>query len=131
MTHPAPLPLLTPGPHRRYCYRQAELGIGDCGGLNLVPGMTKNGKQKSPEWLQSLLGVKVSARCHRRRCIDARALPAALARPEASGAGDGGVVGVHGISRAIILACMLQVPEAPLVTLDELLQRDFTKADKE
>jgi hypothetical protein len=23
---------------RRYCYRQAELGIGDCGGLRFIPG---------------------------------------------------------------------------------------------
>ena len=23
---------------RRYCYRQAELGIGDCGGLRYIPG---------------------------------------------------------------------------------------------
>lgn len=25
----------------KYCYRQAELGIGDCGGLRLIPGVTK------------------------------------------------------------------------------------------
>lgn len=81
--------------HYRYCYRQAELGIGDCGGLRyipgmvisaartqrlfccsslqkasttpavgasaacLLPGMTKNGKQETPEWLQKVLGVEV------------------------------------------------------------------------
>ena len=28
----------------KYCYRQAELGIGDCGGLRLIPGMTSSGK---------------------------------------------------------------------------------------
>jgi hypothetical protein len=43
----------------RYCYRQAELGIGDCGGLRLIPGMTKSGKQETPEWLQKVLGVEV------------------------------------------------------------------------
>lgn len=42
----------------KYCYRQAELGIGDCGGLNLIPGMTKNGKQKTPKWMADMLGVK-------------------------------------------------------------------------
>ncbi|WIA37150.1 hypothetical protein OEZ86_014111 [Tetradesmus obliquus] len=43
----------------KYCYRQAELGIGDCGGLRLIPGMTQNGKQETPEWLQKVLGVEV------------------------------------------------------------------------
>ncbi|KAL3137554.1 hypothetical protein ABBQ38_004836 [Trebouxia sp. C0009 RCD-2024] len=42
----------------KYCYRQAELGIGDCGGLSLIPGMTKNGKQKTPDWLSKALGIK-------------------------------------------------------------------------
>lgn len=42
----------------KYCYRQAELGIGDCGGLRLIPGMTKSGKQKTPTWLNGVLGVK-------------------------------------------------------------------------
>lgn len=42
----------------RYCYRQAELGVGDCGGLRFIPGVTKSGKQKSPEWLQKALGVE-------------------------------------------------------------------------
>lgn len=45
--------------HHRYCYRQAELGIGDCGGLRYIPGMTKSGKQPTPEWLQKVLGVEV------------------------------------------------------------------------
>lgn len=42
----------------RYCYRQAELGIGDCGGLRYIPGMTKSGKQKTPKWLSDALGVE-------------------------------------------------------------------------
>lgn len=110
----------------KYCARQAELGIGDCGGLNMIPGecggegpwwgvagvggaagaggpgggaegyrrcsrvtrqrgararagLTKNGKQKTPELLQKLLGVKV--------------------------------------------------PETPNVTLEELLARDFKAAE--
>ncbi|KAF8065764.1 hypothetical protein HT031_002824 [Scenedesmus sp. PABB004] len=42
----------------KYCYRQAELGIGDCGGLRLIPGMTKNGKQPTPEFLQKALGIE-------------------------------------------------------------------------
>jgi len=35
----------------KYCYRQAELGIGDCAGLRLIPGATKSGaqKEKTPE----------------------------------------------------------------------------------
>ena len=40
------------------CARQAELGIGDCGGLRLVPGATKSGKQKTPEFLSKLLGTE-------------------------------------------------------------------------
>ena len=65
----------------KYCYRQAEMGVGDCGGLRvsssiiaaehvsdlslqygllctlqLIPGMTKSGKQKTPEWLKKVLG---------------------------------------------------------------------------
>jgi hypothetical protein len=43
----------------KYCFRQAELGIGDCGGLNLIPGLTDNGKQETPQWLADLLGVEV------------------------------------------------------------------------
>ena len=43
----------------KYCYRQAELGIGDCGGLNLIPGLTDSGKQQTPQWLADLLGVEV------------------------------------------------------------------------
>jgi hypothetical protein len=41
--------------------RQAELGIGDCGGLRFIPGMTKSGKQRTPQWLQDLLGVQLPA----------------------------------------------------------------------
>jgi len=32
----------------KYCQRGAEWGVGDCGGLQLIPGMTKSGKQKLP-----------------------------------------------------------------------------------
>ncbi|EFN56341.1 hypothetical protein CHLNCDRAFT_144809 [Chlorella variabilis] len=42
----------------RYCMRQAELGVGDCGGLRLIPGMTKSGVQKRPEWMNSLFGME-------------------------------------------------------------------------
>lgn len=41
----------------RYCMRQAELGVGDCGGLRLIPGMTKSGVQERPGWLDSILGL--------------------------------------------------------------------------
>eukprot|EP00887_Chlorella_sp_A99_P004212 scaffold15.g4212.t1 len=37
----------------KYCSRQAELGIGDCGGLRLIPGMTQRLRS---EGLQSLEG---------------------------------------------------------------------------
>ena len=40
----------------KYCLRQAELGIGDCGGLKLIPGATTGGKQKTPGWIAKLLG---------------------------------------------------------------------------
>ncbi|GLI62616.1 hypothetical protein VaNZ11_005279 [Volvox africanus] len=43
----------------KYCYRQAELGVGDCGGLRYIPGLTDSGKQKTPQWLADLLGVEV------------------------------------------------------------------------
>ena len=39
-----------------YCRRQAEMGVGDCAGLRLIPGATKSGIQKKPAWLESLLG---------------------------------------------------------------------------
>lgn len=46
-----------------YCRRQAELGVGDCAGLRLIPGATKSGVQKRPEWLdewaKNVLGEKV------------------------------------------------------------------------
>ena len=35
----------------RYCMRQAEIGVGDCGGLRLIPGATRSGVQERPEWL--------------------------------------------------------------------------------
>ncbi|KAI3426212.1 hypothetical protein D9Q98_008588 [Chlorella vulgaris] len=41
----------------RYCRRQAELGVGDCGGLRLIPGMTKSGVQKRPEFLNEWFGL--------------------------------------------------------------------------
>lgn len=37
-----------------YCRRQAELGVGDCAGLRLIPGATKSGVQKTPEWITTL-----------------------------------------------------------------------------
>ena len=37
-----------------YCRRQAELGVGDCAGLRLIPGATKSGVQKRPEFLEKL-----------------------------------------------------------------------------
>jgi hypothetical protein len=40
------------------CARQAEMGVGDCGGLRFVPGATSNGKQKTPEFLSKLLGTE-------------------------------------------------------------------------
>ncbi|PNH09224.1 hypothetical protein TSOC_004189 [Tetrabaena socialis] len=43
----------------KYCFRQAELGIGDCGGLRFIPGLTEKGKQETPQWLADLLGVEV------------------------------------------------------------------------
>ena len=39
----------------KYCFRQAELGVGDCAGLRLIPGATKSGVQKRPEWLDKLV----------------------------------------------------------------------------
>ena len=39
----------------KYCRRQAEDGVGDCSGLRLIPGMTRSGKQKTPEFLKKLL----------------------------------------------------------------------------
>lgn len=38
------------------CLRQAELGIGDCAGLRLIPGKTKSGVQEKPQWLKKLVG---------------------------------------------------------------------------
>lgn len=39
----------------KYCIRQAEMGVGDCAGLQLIPGATKNGVQKRPEWLDKMV----------------------------------------------------------------------------
>jgi hypothetical protein len=38
----------------KYCMRQAELGVGDCAGLRLIPGATKTGVQKRPDWMESM-----------------------------------------------------------------------------
>lgn len=38
------------------CLRQAELGVGDCAGLRLIPGKTKSGVQEKPQWLKKLVG---------------------------------------------------------------------------
>jgi hypothetical protein len=40
-----------------YCRRQAELGVGDCAGLRLIPGATKSGVQKRPEIVDKFLGL--------------------------------------------------------------------------
>jgi hypothetical protein len=40
----------------KYCYRQAEWGVGDCGGLNDIPGLTQNGRQQAPDWLSKMMG---------------------------------------------------------------------------
>ena len=40
---------------------QAELGVGDCGGLRYIPGMTKSGVQERPEWMNKLLGLEGAA----------------------------------------------------------------------
>lgn len=37
-----------------YCRRQAELGVGDCAGLRLIPGATRSGVQKRPEILDKI-----------------------------------------------------------------------------
>jgi hypothetical protein len=34
------------------------MGVGDCGGLRFIPGATKNGKQRTPDWLAKVLGVE-------------------------------------------------------------------------
>ncbi len=31
------------------------------GGLRFIPGMTENGKQRTPDWLSDLLGVERAA----------------------------------------------------------------------
>ena len=43
------------------CSTQAELGVGDCGGLRYIPGMTKSGVQKRPEWMEKLFGMEGEA----------------------------------------------------------------------
>ena len=39
----------------KYCRRQAEDGVGDCSGLRLIPGMTRSGKQQTPEFLKGVI----------------------------------------------------------------------------
>jgi hypothetical protein len=34
------------------------MGVGDCAGLRFVPGATKSGKQKTPEFLSKILGTE-------------------------------------------------------------------------
>ena len=41
----------------KYCRRQAELGVGDCAGLRLIPGATKSGRQKPPKALMDAFGL--------------------------------------------------------------------------
>ena len=41
----------------KYCRRQAEDGVGDCSGLRLIPGMTKSGKQETPEFIKKMLNI--------------------------------------------------------------------------
>lgn len=38
------------------------MGVGDCGGLQLIPGLTKNGVQARPMWLDELMGMKPAAK---------------------------------------------------------------------
>lgn len=42
----------------KYCYRQAEDGVGDCSGLRLIPGKTRSGKQNTPGFLKKIFGTK-------------------------------------------------------------------------
>ena len=42
----------------KYCQRQGEMGVGDCGGLRFIPGATKGGKQRTPAWLAGLFGIQ-------------------------------------------------------------------------
>lgn len=53
----------------KYCRRQAELGVGDCAGLQLIPGATRSGLQKVGEE-QGLLAV-LNAGQHSRRADEA------------------------------------------------------------
>lgn len=55
LPRPTSIRLPPPPPHPRL---QAELGVGDCGGLRLIPGMTKSGVQKRPEWMNNLFGME-------------------------------------------------------------------------
>ena len=41
----------------KYCFRQAELGIGDCGGLKYIPGAVPSGKKKLPAWAMDFFGI--------------------------------------------------------------------------
>ena len=41
----------------RNCLRQAEMGVGDCAGLQNIPGATKNGRQKPPAFVMKMLNL--------------------------------------------------------------------------
>ena len=68
----------------KYCYRQAEMGIGDCGGLRYVAGATKSGKQKTPKWMLKALGKSDE---------ESEAIRAAQAAQEAAASAAKGFVG--------------------------------------
>lgn len=70
----------------KYCYRQAELGIGDCGGLRYVAGATKSGKQKTPKLMLKMLG-KTDEEADAIRALQSAQEEAAAA---AKGVGGGG-----------------------------------------
>jgi hypothetical protein len=72
----------------KYCYRQAELGIGDCGGLRYVPGATKSGKQKTPKALLKLLGKSEDEAVAIQAAQEAAAAAAAAAKEASSSGGE-------------------------------------------
>ena len=41
-----------------YLALPARPSAGDTGGLQLIPGLTQSGKQRTPDWLADLLGVE-------------------------------------------------------------------------
>jgi hypothetical protein len=72
----------------KYCYRQAELGIGDCGGLRYVAGATKSGKQKTPKALLKLLGKSDEEAAAIQAVQAAQAAAAAAAKGVTGGGGE-------------------------------------------